>query len=402
MTAAADLHEEPDEAPIQESAALTTREVIERARAAARAANDRDSGAAKPRAPVRPGDESVLQGLSFGRSRKKPLSGTSGALMVASLLAAVGLSASGYWFLEGKPDGKLPKRVSDALSVVQGGASSDQVAPAEGSAPLAAVALAPKPIAETPPGPDLSASYSAAVAKVSAGEAGGVVDIRKLADGGYAPAQFYLAELFQDGKAGVAKDATQSRNWLERAADGGDRTAMHNLALDLHEGVGGARNAAQAAEWFRRAAELGLLDSQFNLAAIYEHGDGVSVNPAEAYKWYLIAGRSGDAEAKAGAMRVRAGLTPDARAVAERAAVDFQPQAANPATMPPAPTPAGSPDLVTAQRALNQLGYYQGPTDGVASQALHMALAAYQRDQALPVSGNPDAATIGKLSVYTR
>ena len=51
---------------------------------------------------------------------------------------------------------------------------------------------------------------------------------------------------------------------------------------------------------------------------------------------------------------------------------------------------------------MNQLGYYQGPTDGVASQALHMALAAYQRDQALPVSGNPDAATIGKLAVYTR
>ena len=63
---------------------------------------------------------------------------------------------------------------------------------------------------------------------------------------------------------------------------------------------------------------------------------------------------------------------------------------------------AGSPDVVTAQRALSQLGYYQGPTDGVASQALHMALAAYQRDQSLPVSGNPDAATIGKLAVYTR
>ena len=388
------------EAPIEETGALTTREVIERARAAARAANDRDA-ATKPRGAARPGDESVLQGLSFGRSRKRTISGTSGALIVASLLAAVGLSASGYYVIEGKGDGKLPKRVSDALSVVQGQAP-DPIAPAQGSAPLAAVALAPKPMAQTAPGPDLSAAYSAAVAKVTEGEAGGVAEIRKMADGGYAPAQFYLAELIQDGKAGLKKDPTESRQWLERAADGGDRTAMHNLALDLHEGVGGARNAAQAAEWFRRAAELGLLDSQFNLAAIYEHGDGVSVNPAEAYKWYLIAGRSGDAEAKAGAMRVRAGLTPDARAVAERAAVDFQPQAANPATMPAAPTPAASPDLVTAQRALNQLGYYQGPTDGVASQALHMALAAYQRDQALPVSGNPDPATIGKLAVYTR
>jgi localization factor PodJL len=383
------------EAPVEEPPALTTREVIERARAAARATNDRGPGGA-----ARPGDESVLQSLSFGRSHRRAVGGTAGALMVASLLAAVGLSAGGYMLFDGKTSGKLPKRVSDALSVVQGQVA-DATAPAEGSAPLAAVALAPKPALQAA-APDLSQAYSAAVAKVSAGETGGLIEVRKLADGGYAPAQFYLAELIQDGKAGLKKDATESRHWLERAASGGDRTAMHNLALDLHEGIGGARNAAQAAEWFRRAAELGLLDSQFNLAAIYEHGDGVSVNPAEAYKWYLIAGRSGDAEAKAGALRVRAGLTPDARAVAERAAVDFQPTAANPATMPAAAPVAGSPDVVTAQRALSQLGYYQGPTDGVASQALHMALAAYQRDQSLPVSGNPDAATIGKLAVYTR
>ncbi len=396
-----DQEPEPDEAPIAELAALTTREVIERARAAARATNDRDGGA-KARAPGRPADELVLQSLTFGRSRKRTIGGTAGALMVASVLAAVGLSAGGYMVFDGKPGGKLPKRVADALSVVQGEAA-DATAPAQqGSAPLAAVALAPKPMAQTAPGPDLSIAYSGAVAKVTAGEAAGLIEVRKLADGGYAPAQFYLAELIQDGKAGLKKDATESRHWLERAAEGGDRTAMHNLALDLHEGVGGARNAAQAAEWFRRAAELGLLDSQFNLAAIYEHGDGVSVNPAEAYKWYLIASRSGDAEAKAGAMRVRAGLTPDARAVAERAAVEFQPTAANPATMPPAAAMAPSPDLVTAQRALNQLGYYQGPTDGVASQALHMALAAYQRDQSLPVTGNPDPATVGKLAVYTR
>ena len=389
-----------DPEPIRDAPALTTREVIERARAAARAANDRDS-TAKPRGPSRQSDESVLQSLSFGRSRKRQINGATGALIIAGILAAAGLSTGGYMVLEGKGEGKLPKRVADALSVVQGKAP-DATAASPGDGPLAAVALAPKPATDTPAGPDLSQTYSAAVARVAAGQAGGLTDVRKLADGGYAPAEFYLAELYQDGKAGLAKDASQSRHWLERAAEGGDRTAMHNLALDLHEGVGGARNAAQAAEWFRRAAELGLLDSQFNLAAIYEHGDGVSVNPAEAYKWYLIAGRSGDAEAKAGALRVRAGLTPDARAVAERAAVEFQPTAANPATMPAVSTPAGSPDLITAQRALNQLGYYQGPTDGVASQALHLALQAYQRDQSLPVTGAADPATIGKLAVYTR
>jgi localization factor PodJL len=387
----------PAEAP-HAAAPLTTREVIERARAAARASSE----GPRLRAPSKPAEESMLQGLSFGRSRRKP-NGPTGALMVASLMAAIGLSAGGYVLFEGKPGGKLPKRVADALSVVTGNGQNADTS-------MAAVALTSNPNAPAAvAGPDLSSAYNAAVAKLTSGHASGLADVRRLADGGYAPAQFYLAELYQNGKGGLAKDPTQARGLLERAAGGGDRNAMYNLALDEHEGVGGPKNAAAAAEWFRRAAELGLVDSQFNLAALYERGDGVGQNPAEAYKWYLIAGRNGDAESKAGALRVRDGLTPDARSVAERAAAGFQPTQASPATAAAAAAPAAvapaaapSPDLVTAQRALNQLGYYQGPTDGAASQALHLAIAAYQRDQNLPVTGNPDPATIGKLAVYTR
>jgi localization factor PodJL len=379
---------------------LTTREVIERARAAARAGSERD-GQAKLRAASKPADDSVLQGLSFGRSLRRP-GGPSGALMVASVMAAVGLSAGGYVFFEGKPGGKLPRRVADALSVVTGGAPST-TSDASGE-PMAAMALAPKP--DPAPGPDLSQAYATARSKIAASPAAGLIDIRKLADGGYAPAEFYLAELYKDGKAGLRKDPVQSRSWLDRAAEGGDRNAMYNLALDEHEGVGGPRDSAAAAAWFRRAAELGLVDSQFNLAAIYERGDGVSQNSAEAYKWYLIASRAGDAESKTSALRVRAGLSADARSVAERAAAEFQPTAPTPAAAQPAPVAAPiaapSPDLVTAQRALNQLGYYQGPTDGVASQALHLAIAAYQRDQSLPVTGSTDPATLAKLSVYTQ
>ncbi|HEY3800697.1 MAG TPA: peptidoglycan-binding protein [Caulobacteraceae bacterium] len=373
--------------------AMTTREVIDRARAAARAATDKA-------APKRSGpEEGVLESLSFGRAKRRD-GGMSGPLMVASALAAVGLAAGGYMFYEGQPGGALPKRVADALAIEHDGQPADAGA---NGAPLAAVALAPKPNLQ-PAGPDLSGPYSAAVAKITAGEKGGLADLTKLANGGYAPAQFYLSQLYQDGKAGLKKDAAQARGWLERAAEGGDRTAMHNLALDEHDGVGGPKNVAAAAEWFRRAAELGLLDSQFNLAAIYEHGDGVGQNLAEAYKWYLIAGHAGDAEAKAGAARVAASLTPDAKAVAESAAAQFQPSPPDTgvALAAAAPAAASSPDLVTAQRALNQLGYYQGPTDGVGSPALKLALAAYQRDQGLPVSGAPDAATIGKLAVYTQ
>jgi localization factor PodJL len=323
--------------------------------------------------------------------------------MVAGLLAAVSLGTGAVVLIAGQSGSGLPRSVNAALAMVAGH-PAPAAQPAAPTAPMAAIALAPKPdvgAMPAPQQPDLQGQFSAAVAKLAGGDNGAVADIRRLAEQGYAPAQFFLSKLYEDGKGGLRKDAVQARQWTQRAAEGGDRAAMHNLALDYFQGIGGPRNAASAAEWFRRAADLGLLDSQFNLAGLYEHGDGVSQNAAEAYKWYLIAARAGDAEARASALRVRAGLTADARAVAERAAAAFAPAAATPAATP-AQTTQSSPDLVTAQRALNQLGYYQGPTDGVASPALRLAIAAYQRDQALPVTGAPDPATIGKLAVYTR
>ncbi|MBW0151305.1 MAG: peptidoglycan-binding protein, partial [Phenylobacterium sp.] len=94
-------------------------------------------------------------------------------------------------------------------------------------------------------------------------------------------------------------------------------------------------------------------------------------------------------------------LTPAAQAVAERAASAFRPTEA---AAPVATAAAGvSPEaLQTAQRALSRLGYYQGPTDGTASPALRLAVAAYQRDQGLAATGALDQTTVSKLSVFTR
>ncbi len=59
-------------------------------------------------------------------------------------------------------------------------------------------------------------------------------------------------------------------------------------------------------------------------------------------------------------------------------------------------------ELATAQKALSTLGYYQGPTDGVTSPALRLAIAAYQHDQGLPSTGAADATTITKLASLAR
>ena len=144
------------------------------------------------RRPSRPRPAMKASCKGWRSDARGAVRGPSGALMVASLLAAIGLSAGGYVFFEGKPSGKLPKRVADSLSVVSGEASDGAAAPA-----FAAMALSPKPADPAPAGPDLSGVYSTAVAKVKAHQAGGLAEIEKLADGGYAPAEFYLATLYQ-------------------------------------------------------------------------------------------------------------------------------------------------------------------------------------------------------------
>jgi localization factor PodJL len=145
------------------------------------------------------------------------------------------------------------------------------------------------------------------------------------------------------------------------------------------------------------------VDSQYNLGRLYEEGIGVSQNAAEAYKWYLIAARSGDMESRSSAQRVRTRLSAATQSVVERTAAGFRPaDAAEPSLATGAGAPVDSVAVVTAQRALSRLGYYQGPTDGSVSPALRMAVAAYQRDQNMPPTGALDDTTVSRLTVFTR
>lgn len=392
---------------------LSTREVIEQARAAARAAAEaKGKGAKVEKLPKR--DAKLFPGLSF----RKRSSGSSlhTALLVAGGAAFLSVGAASYFVAEGDAGGETPKRVADALDVFEKDQAGEIATPEADTAPLpatprAAIALAPQPLAAEPSaaaqvaGEDaaLGDLYAQGVWAVQAGDASGVQALRKAANLGHSPAQFYMAKLYAEGGAGLKKDPVAARRWTERAAEGGNRAAMHNLAIAMAEGQGGPTNAVMAAQWFKRAAELGLVDSQFNLGVLYEQGRGVPLNPAEAYKWYLVAARSGDKDALANAARVRRSLSPEARSVAERTASAFQASDPNPsATAQAAPLGASPNEITQAQKALSVLRYYQGPTDGVSSPALKMAIAAYQREAGLTATGVLDPTTLSRLQVFTR
>lgn len=414
----------PEIEPVAEGAPepakpLSTREVIEQARAAARAASSpgeakRAKTSAKiEKLPAKEGGRSLFSGLGL-RKRAVGSSSLQTALLVAGGAAFLSLGAASYFVVDGEPNGATPQRVADALAVFQ----SDQAGEIQGAeadtTPLpgparAAVALAPQPIgpatpAMLPPASEdpaaLASLYAEAVRSIEASEPGGLDKLRKAANLGHSPAQFYLAKLYMDGGAGVKKDPVEARRWTERAAEGGNRAAMHNLGIALAEGQGGPKNLTLAAEWFRKAADLGLVDSQFNLGVLYEQGRGVGQNAAEAYKWYLVAARNRDEAALDNAARVRAGLSAEARSVAERSAQGFRPVSPN-TSAAIAPT-VSTADVATAQRALSRLDYYQGPTDGNSSPALTMAIAAYQRHQGMAATGSLDPTTLSRLQVFTR
>lgn len=398
----------------------TTREVLEQARAAARQASTPETRPAT----------SEKRGL-FGGGARKPRRRAGSALQSALVVAAGAAtltSLMAYAVIEfgGRGGGSVTDRVAEALQIRRADdqgeiktaeADTTPTAPDAGT-PRVAVAIAPgapptdPTLAGGPAAADPAATaaespaslYADAVRRIEARDATGVASLKRAANLGYAPAQFYLAKLYENGEGGLRKDAAEARRWTERAAQGGDRKAMHNLGLYYFEGQGGPKNTTTAAQWFRKAADLGLSDSQYNLGRLYEEGYGVSQNAAEAYKWYLIAARAGDAEAKTSAERVKRELSPEARGAAERSALGFR--AAGPAAAPAAPAQAtvggGASDVVTAQRALSTLGYYRGPRDGAPSQGLKGAIAAFQREQGLPPTGMLDSQTMQKLSTYAR
>ncbi|MBP6878793.1 MAG: SEL1-like repeat protein [Phenylobacterium sp.] len=399
---------------------LSTREVIEQARAAARAASStgepkRKGGKIEKLPRKEKGGRSLFSGLSL-RKRAVGSSSLQTALLVAGGSAFLGLAAASYFVTDAEPGGAPPKRVADALAVF----ASDQAGEIAGgeadttpnpTSVRAAVALAPQPLTTSAGGLPAAAAtagdpaavsnlYAEALRALEASEPGGLDKLRKAANLGHSPAQFYLAKLYADGGAGLKKDPVEARRWTERAAEGGNRAAMHNLGIALAQGQGGPKNLTLAAEWFRKAADLGLVDSQYNLGVLYEQGRGVTQNAAEAYKWYLIAARSRDELALDNAARVRAGLSAEARAVSERSAQGFR--AVSPAVSAAAAPAAASNDVATAQRALSRLAYYQGPTDGSVSPALTMAIAAYQRHQGMAATGSLDPVTLSRLQVFTR
>lgn len=137
---------------------------------------------------------------------------------------------------------------------------------------------------------------------------------RRAAELGHAKAQMMLGVALREGK-GCAKNAQESRKWIEkaakqgqlqaqeelgyyytrvktdfaiahhwlvRAAAQGSAAAMYDLGYFGVAGAFGEVDYARAAEYFSKAGELGHWQSRVALAMMYEYGKGCEQNEARA------------------------------------------------------------------------------------------------------------------------
>ena len=90
-------------------------------------------------------------------------------------------------------------------------------------------------------------------------------------------------------------------DWRARyaaAATSNDPVAMRELGLYLRETGQTAQDAADASQWFRRAAEGGDVTAMVELAKSYAMGLGIRPSRKEARLWLEDAADKGNAEAR--------------------------------------------------------------------------------------------------------
>ena len=252
------------------------------------------------------------------------------------------------------------------------------------------------------------AQFQKGLAELDAGRTDeGAALIRQAANGNQPAALYRLAKLYEAGE-GVPRDDVMARQLIERAARGGNRIAMHDLALYYTEGRGGVDLDMMAAKsWFEQAARRGVVDSQFNLAILSESTEtGTQPNLEDALFWYSIAAEQGDQFAVSRRDALTENMNADrVEAVEERVSV-FRPEPIDQQAngifndLPWIRTSdsASRSQVREAQTLLAALGYPVGTPDGIMGERTREAIVAFQRANDMTETGQVSGSLISRLS----
>ncbi len=120
---------------------------------------------------------------------------------------------------------------------------------------------------------------------------------QKAAEQGHVEAQFFLGQRYEKGE-GIAQDQQEAVKWYQAAANQGHRLAQFFLGQSYEKGEGIAQDQQEAVKWYQAAANQGLSLAQFFLGQSYEKGEGIAQDQQEAVKWYQKAANQGHLQAQ--------------------------------------------------------------------------------------------------------
>jgi len=231
---------------------------------------------------------------------------------------------------------------------------------------------------------------------------------REAARGGNAMAENNIGNLYEKG-LGVPQDYARAVKWYGRAAKRDLAIAQNNLAIMYHLGHGVARDFKMASRWYRAAAEQGEQSAQNNLGLLLANGLGVARNLVEATQWFLLAANGPDKalafRASSNSQELATKLVGSQLAAAQNAvdqhsaAIAAKEKLAAKRNIPlPTATRALGHDIVTVQRLLVSLGYYDGAVDGLAGPLTLDAVALARRAEGLKIPVKISVELIAALS----
>ena len=125
--------------------------------------------------------------------------------------------------------------------------------------------------------------------------------LKKLVNGGYPEAMFYLADCHGRGQLGLEVDPKEAFNLYQSAAKAGHPQSAYRVAvcceMGQEDGGGTRRDPLKAIQWYKRAATLGDTPAMYKMGMIQLKGLlGQPKNPREAIVWLKRAADRADAE----------------------------------------------------------------------------------------------------------
>ena len=149
------------------------------------------------------------------------------------------------------------------------------------------------------------------MATVTPAEVKAFEEFRAQVDQGVPHARYKLGAGRYNG-LGVEKDDNEALQWLHKAADQGNDSALELLANIYFEGkAGAAKNQVEAVRLSRKGAEQGHLRFLTGLGFFYHNGFGVPKDDVEAYAYYSFADITGD-NVGGSFYRLEKSMTPEA------------------------------------------------------------------------------------------